>query len=508
MQELQIRVVVAQEVMHGHVAGLAVAVEAAISLLQARGVPGAVVVEEVAGAAMQVEPLGRGVGRHQDAYGGVGVVEGFADAFAGGVVHAALAAGAEEGEHARGGLAVRGVPFPKPAFKVVQGRLVLGEDDEPFVVAEGRRFAGCAREKQESLDQFGEGVEPGVGARVLFDGGRAFGNEAEVVQRDVDGGHLSFHGVRDVAQPGADDAGRRACALLGLPVVRRFPLDGALRRRDVGVGRRVGGLLGARVAVAGPAPGVGEGGRAGEKALAQDLDREGPGAFAGMASRDGAADGGAEGGEGRGEGGLARVAVEQERRRFVPSAEAGRGALLVQFALEAADDQLACAAPLHVRQFVRLAEPHRVENLQQAGEGAGVPVVRRRGEEEPVLEARGDPAQHLAQLAVGAERRRHQVVALVDDQQVPGEARRVFAGAARGEELLLDVGLSQVVVRGHDPAERAPGIRVDAQFPAQLLGPSPVDDLERQRELVVEFVAPLQAQRRRHEDEHPTDAPA
>ena len=37
--------------------------------------------------------------------------------------------------------------------------------------------------------------------------------------------------------------------------------------------------------------------------------------------------------------------------------------------------------------------------------------------------------------------------------------------------------------------------------------PLPVHDLERQRELVVEFVAPLVAKRRRGQDEHAADAP-
>ena len=41
-------------------------------------------------------------------------------------------------------------------------------------------------------------------------------------------------------------------------------------------------------------------------------------------------------------------------------------------------------------------------------------------EKEAVLELGRHQTQHSAQLAVFAEGRRHQVVALVDDQQVPG----------------------------------------------------------------------------------------
>ena len=135
-------------------------------------------------------------------------------------------------------------------------------------------------------------------------------------------------------------------------------------------------------------------------------------------------------------------------------------------------------------------------------------VVRRRREEQPVFETGSDPPQHLAQLAVVAEGRGHQVVAFVDNQEVPGKPGRSVGRLAGGQELLLDVRLAQVVVGGDDAAEGAPGVCVDAEFAAQPLRPVAVDDLEWQGELGVEFLAPLHAQCRRRQDEHPADASA
>ena len=93
-------------------------------------------------------------------------------------------------------------------------------------------------------------------------------------------------------------------------------------------------------------------------------------------------------------------------------------------------------------------------------------VVRRGGEEQAVFEAGSDQPQHLTQLAVVAEGRGHQVVAFVDDQEVPGKPGRPVVRLAGGQELLLDVRLAQVVVGGDDAAERAPGVCVDAEFAA------------------------------------------
>ena len=75
------------------------------------------------------------------------------------------------------------------------------------------------------------------------------------------------------------------------------------------------------------------------------------------------------------------------------------------------------AGPISLVRVKRTGSQH----LQQAGEGAGVAVVRRGGEKQPVLEPGRHQPQHLAEAAVFAEGGGHQVVALVDDQQVPGQ---------------------------------------------------------------------------------------
>ena len=156
--------------------------------------------------------------------------------------------------------------------------------------------------------------------------------------------------------------------------------------------------------------------------------------------------------------------------------------------------------------LARSGEAHRIEHLQQTGERAGVAVVRGCGEEEPVLELRRHESQHAAKLAVFAERRRHQVVALVDDQQIPRQVRGALGGAAGRQELFQHIGLAQVVVGGDDAAERAPGIRVHAEPAAQALGCLAVHDLEPEGELVPELFLPLPAQRRGGEDEDTLDA--
>ena len=57
LEEAQVSIGRAGEVMHRHIAGLAVSVDPAVALLEPRGVPGTVVVQQVAGGAVQVESL-------------------------------------------------------------------------------------------------------------------------------------------------------------------------------------------------------------------------------------------------------------------------------------------------------------------------------------------------------------------------------------------------------------------------------------------------------------------
>ena len=100
LEKVQVRIGRAGEVMHGHVAGLPVAVDAAVALLQPRRVPGTVVVQQIAGGTVQVESFGRGVRRDQYAYRRRRIVERRLDVLAVRLVHAAWAAAAEQREHA------------------------------------------------------------------------------------------------------------------------------------------------------------------------------------------------------------------------------------------------------------------------------------------------------------------------------------------------------------------------------------------------------------------------
>ena len=125
-----------------------------------------------------------------------------------------------------------------------------------------------------------------------------------------------------------------------------------------------------------------------------------------------------------------------------------------------------------------------------------------------MLEPGRQKPQHVGQVAVLAEVRRHEVVRLIDDQQIPGQLRPLMGlgGAAVGDELLQHVGLPEVVVRGDDPGQRAPGVGVQAHVLLQLVGGRLVDDVEAEGELVFHFLLPLGAQRGRRQDQHAPDA--
>jgi len=64
------------------------------------------------------------------------------------------------------------------------------------------------------------------------------------------------------------------------------------------------------------------------------------------------------------------------------------------------------------------------------------------------------------------------------------------------------------VVRRDDAVEGTPGVGVHAEFSAETVGRFPVHDLEAQRELVAEFVAPLVAERGGGKNEDAPDAAA
>ena len=135
-------------------------------------------------------------------------------------------------------------------------------------------------------------------------------------------------------------------------------------------------------------------------------------------------------------------------------------------------------------------------------------VVGRGREKQPVLESRRHQPQRSAEFAVFAKGGRHQVVALVHDEQVPRQVGRPFGRLTSCEELLAHIRLAEVVIRSDDAAERTPGVGVHAEPPLQPLGALPVHDLEAQRELFPEFVPPLLAQRGGRENQNALNAPS
>ena len=325
------------------------------------------------------------------------------------LVHAVRAAAAEQREHTVGG-----VPLPEAAGEVVEGGLVLREHDEALVGPERRLVLRAAsRLDQQSLDQRHERVEPRIGGRRLLGDRRIVEVEAQGVERLLDVADLLVQVVGEVPEPSAGDGRGGGFALLSLAVVAGLLAQRALGRRHV----FLGGRFRARKALPGPAPGIGERGGAREQTLAQDLDRERARAASGRRSRrHEPAHGGAEGVEGVGELGFVRLGIEGERLRRTPRAESRRCASGVDVALQPADHDV-LDAPAHRRAHLAAAgEPHGIEYLQQPRERARVAVVGRRRKEQAVLELRRQEAQHPAELAVLAEGRGHQVVALVDDQ--------------------------------------------------------------------------------------------
>ena len=133
-------------------------------------------------------------------------------------------------------------------------------------------------------------------------------------------------------------------------------------------------------------------------------------------------------------------------------------------------------------------------------------VVGRGREKKAVLEPGGQESEGLAELAVFTERRRHEVVAFVHDQQIPREMGRSFGRRAGGKELLPYVRLPEIVVGRDDPGKRSPRVGIDAELSAMAFRGLTVDHLEGQRELLPEFLLPLVTERGGCENEDATDA--
>ena len=74
-EEVHVLFLVAAEVMDAHVPDLAVAGHTTVALLELRGRPGDVVVDDPATALLHVDAFGGGIGRQQQPHGGGGVFE-------------------------------------------------------------------------------------------------------------------------------------------------------------------------------------------------------------------------------------------------------------------------------------------------------------------------------------------------------------------------------------------------------------------------------------------------
>ena len=199
---------------------------------------------------------------------------------------------------------------------------------------------------------------------------------------------------------------------------------------DVGFGG--GDLL--RKPLFATAPRLGEGGRAAQKPLAEDLYRE-------ACRRDG---GGSsplairllmavlELGECATERDLLWGEREHKRLGLVSGAELGRVRAGVDLALQAPHHDLLDALSLwRGLSRIGLAEAYRVKDLEQPGEAARVAVVRRGAQEQAVLELRRDTDRSMRQRSLSspkAEGMRLWHSSTIRRSQ--GEMRRAFRRSA------------------------------------------------------------------------------
>ena len=206
-----------------------------------------------------------------------------------------------------------------------------------------------------------------------------------------------------------------------------------------------------------------------------------------------------------------RVVVQQveqlpllRRERHLDSADAPFGEAGVAVGEHRAQMRLQAAhhhsVALPVARLHALGEPVRVEHLKQRLERLRVPVVGSRGEEQPMLEVRGQAphrlgAQRLPRVA--AHRGRSDPMGLVHDEQI--KRPRIGVGIRR-QELIEPAHLRLELdpLHRHDQPRMGPE-RVDthtalASQPPDMLG---VDDLKAETELFAHLALPFAAQARR-----------
>ena len=167
---------------------------------------------------------------------------------------------------------------------------------------------------------------------------------------------------------------------------------------------------------------------------------------------------------------------------------------LAEILLQAADHHVVEDTPAAHRDAAR--EAIRIEQLQQRGEAVRVTVVRRGGQEQPVLETLREIADRAGELrldAVAPAGGRCGMVRLVENQQA--------AGRHRPQPLAhwIRVGrVDQQVVGDQEAAVGAPGVDAEAAFTAHPGDMAPVEDYEDQPETVLQLALPLFQHRRWH----------
>jgi hypothetical protein len=180
----------------------------------------------------------------------------------------------------------------------------------------------------------------------------------------------------------------------------------------------------------------------------------------------------------------------------------------VDVVLQSPDADVPQAAARLVVDLVVHLEADGIEQFQQSGETDGLAVMRGCRSEQPMLEQEADLAQHPGSLAGPASAGRREVVAFIDDQQIPRCVSQYLpvailaADLRRLQELLQNIRQTQVVHRRDDAREGFPRVRVDPHAAAELERRIRVDDLEIQVEFSSEFDLPLPLKHGGTEDQH------
>ena len=110
-------------------------------------------------------------------------------------------------------------------------------------------------------------------------------------------------------------------------------------------------------------------------------------------------------------------------------------------------------------------------------------IVRSRSQEQLVFEERTDLSECFYKLVVFAERGGENIARFIDDQQVPRElclrtAACRIGCVARGEELLQNVGLAEVIVGSDDTRVRSPRIGIKADSALESMRFRPIDEVK------------------------------